>query len=279
MADDKEVKVKLTLEDEYSDKVEQATDKTEKLDGATKQLEGSTLEENVAFLTTIETLDRFSGSISKLRGGLQDTGLVSDDTAKQLQKVQGAVDMVVGSAEILVMLQKVLNAEMLKNITITRTQALAMGTLAASAGAVGFAYAAINAGSKEEKALFSALTGITAGLAAAQFTLAMAKFSEAVAGWGPLAPVIAGIIMASIAGGATYLASLKASAQTEEGEMRTVEQTGMVLVHQGEVIGRVSEPAQAPAGGTIQVVINGHLKPIDSQELADHIAKAIKWGV
>lgn len=278
MADDKEVKVKLTLEDEYSDKVEQAAEKTEKLDQATQDLKGSTLEENVAFLTTIETLDKFGGSVSKIRGGLEDTGLVSEDTAKQLMKVQGAVDLLVGSAEIFMMVQRVMNAEMLKNITITRTQALAMGTLAASAGAVGFAYAAINAGSREQAALYSTLTGITAGLAAAEFTLAVAKFSEAVAGWGPAAPIIAGIIMAAIAGGATYLASLKASAQTEEGEVRTVEQTGLVLVHAGEQIGRVSEPQQA-ATGSIQVVVNGHIKPVDERTLADHIAKAIKWGV
>ncbi len=275
---DKEVKVKLELEDDYSDKVEQATRKTEDLDSSMQDLHGTTLEDNVAFLTTVESLDKFSGSISKVRGGLQDTGLVSEDMAQQLLKVQGAVDLVVGSAEILMIVQRALNSQMLANIAITRTQALTMGTLAATAGAVGMAYMAINAQTKEERALFSVLEGATLGLAAAQFTLALAKFSQAVAGAGPLAPIMAGIITAAIGAGATYLASVKASAQTEPGQVRVVERTGVVLVHEGEQIGRVSEPMEGELG-SIQVVVNGHLKPVDEHVLAEEIARAIKWGV
>ena len=267
---DKEVSVKLTLDDELSDGMDKATQSTERLNKSVESLKDSSIETNVAFMANLETLDRFGGSIAKIRGGLQDTGIVSAETAEQLMKVQGAVDLIVGSSEILIVVQRTLQKT-------TQTQALAMGTLAAAAGGVAAAYMAINARSEQERELFAALTGVSLGLAAAQFTLALAKYSAAVADAGPLAPVVAGIITASLAAGAVYFASLKASAETEPGEIRVVEKTGVALVHEGETIGRVSEPIRpATMPAEINVNVNGFIAPITGDELSEAIANALR---
>jgi len=268
---DKEVKVKLTLQDDYTDKANQASGATEDLKESTESLTNAQMAENVAFIANIEALDRFGGAISKFRGGLSATGLVSQDTAEKLAKVQGAIDMVAGAGQMyLVIARQMANA--------TQAQIAAYTGLAVAAGGVALAYMAINAKSKEQRALLSVLTGATLGLAAAKWTQAAAEFSAQVASWGPAAPIIAGILTAAIGGGLTYLASLKASAQTEPGEVRTVEKTGVVLVHEGEQIGRVSEPERTRAHQNINISINGYLAPVDMDTLANKISQAIRWG-
>ena len=87
------------------------------------------------------------------------------------------------------------------------------------------------------------------------------------------------IVIGAVAAGAAYFASLNASAETEPGEIRTVEKTGVVLVHKGETIGRVSEPQKVSAPASVEVNINGYIKPVDERTLAVQIARAIKWGV
>jgi hypothetical protein len=267
---DEEVKVKLTLEDDFSDEAERAADATQHLDKGMDQLKQSTTEANVAFLTTLETIDKFGSSVSQLRGGLQDTGLVSDETAQSLLKVQGAVDILVGATQMYLTVGQMFKV---LNLDITRT----LKGVGFAAGAVATAYMAINAHSDEERAIFSTLTGITTALAAANFLLADAKLAATLAGYGPAAPFVAAAIVGAVAAGATYFASLKASAQTDVGEVRTVEKEGIIYAHQGETIGRVSEPQQA-GFGTVQVQVNGYIQPVEPERLAQVIADAIRFG-
>jgi hypothetical protein len=182
-------------------------------------------------LATVEAIDAWGGGVSKIRGGLEDLGIVSEETANKLRKVEGAADIMVGSAQI-----SIVALEAWKRAT--DAQKFAMIELGLVTAAVWAAYGAFTAQSNAQRIAFSLLTGITAGLAAAKFTLALAEASAAIAAAGPAAPIVAGLIGGGLAAGAVYWAATKAKAegQTAIGEEREFEvrQSGIVEVHQGE---------------------------------------------
>lgn len=266
---DKKVEVEFELKDEYTAKAEKIEESNKKIEKSFERVGESTLEANVKFMTTIESIDRFGTSIQQLRGGLEDTGLVSEEQAKQLQKITGVADILVSTTNILIISQKALKSITMENIKT-------LGTLGAVAGSLAFAYMAVTSKSKEEKEIFSALTGITTALATAQFALSLAKM----AGWGPLAPIIITAVVGSMAAAMTYFMSMAhASAQTNEDEYRIIEKTGIILAHEGEVIGRVSAPKKAPQENkNINIYINAVLN--DSPDnIARKIADYMRWSI
>lgn len=234
---DKDLNVKMKFEDDFTEGAERAEGQAKKLDKSVDDLSESTVEANIQFLATVEAVDKLGGGVAKIRGGLEDLGIVNEETAESLRKVEGAADLMVGSAEIAIVTMHVWKgaSDALKMSLIGTTFA-AMG--------VGAAFLAINAQTEETRALFSALTGVSMGLAAAQFTLAAANSIAWVAANPLLAPVLIGAIAATVAGLATYIAAGRAaaSAQTAPGEVKVleVEGTGNVLVHAGEqmIVGR-----------------------------------------
>ena len=241
--DDKELKVSMEFDDNYTDKVEEAADSTEKLDKSLQDTEESALEANIAFLATMEAIDQVGGSVAKIRAGLEDLGIVTEEQAAALRKIEGAADLFTGTAQ----LATIATHGWKKATDLQKTSLLGV---AAAAAAAGSAVMAMNAETAEQRALYSTLTGITAGLAIAQFTLALAQYSSAVAAAGPAAPIMAALIGGSLIAATTYWASTKAAAgaQTGPGEIREAEvmMTGQVEVHQGERM-RLTRDGRTPA--------------------------------
>lgn len=283
--EEREVKATLKFEDEYTEGVKQASKETDRMDKSLEDVQESSLEANIAFMATLDAVDKLGGGVAKIRGGLEDLGIVNEQTAETLRKVEGAADLVVGTAEIAIV-------TMAGWTRATEGQRNALLGLGAAAAAAGLAFAAVNAETEEAKAVYSALTGVAAGLAAAEFTLAAAKMAGWVAGAGPLSPamaaVIAGALVAASAAAATYWASTKetASAQMGEGQEKVfmveeggdvrprrfaIDQTGEIQLHAGEeaTITRRGAPAEVspieqPRAPLIGVVnFNGWFSPLD----------------
>jgi hypothetical protein len=128
--------------------------------------------------------------------------------------------------------------------------------------ALSMAVMALTTQSKELKVLYSVITGIMVFLAVLSYETARAKLAEAKStgvatgamiaqksiltggtSLGPDALAIAGAIGIT-ATLITAMASL-AAAQTSAGQYRRIENTGIILAHKGETIGRVSEPIES----------------------------------
>lgn len=248
MANEEEVRVDMKFRDEYTDGVKQARDMTEGLDRSLEDAGESSAEANLRFLATVEAVDRLGGGVSKIRGGLEDLGIVSGETAEQLRKVEGAADLMVGTAEIAIVSMEAWTRA-------TNNQKIALIGVASAAAAVGTAMVAMNAESEDQRKIFSALTGVTAGLAAAEFTLAAAKAAGWTASAGPASPamaaVIAGSLVATAAAIATYVvASRKAAEEAEAGL-----QTGPGVIKEAEVLasGQIADGIRVDAGEAISI--------------------------
>lgn len=241
---EKKLTVEMDFEDKYTDEVRDAADETDKLDRSLQSTEKSSMEANIAFLATVDALDKFGSGVSKIKGGLEDLNVVNEEQAEQLQKVVGAVDIFVGSAEIAVI-------GMAAWTRATEAQKTAMIGLGLASASAGLAIAAVNAQTKEGKAILSAMTGVTTGLAIAQFTLALATASQRVAAAGPAAPVVAGLIGGGLVAVGTYWAAIKsqAGAQTAPGEERVFEADtgGVIEIHGGETARITREGRTSPA--------------------------------
>lgn len=277
---DRDVSVRMTFEDEYTDGVKKADDATKDLDSSTEKMTEANLEANVQFMATLQGMERFNGGIRKTIQGLNDVGIISEKTRQDLKGVTGGLDVMTGTLQ-------VAYVAMTAWTRATEAQKMAMVGLGAAAGAVGLAMVAMNATTEKQRVLFSLLTGVTAGLAVAQFTLALAEMSAKVAAAGPLAPIMAALIGGSIVAGATYIAATReqASAQTGLGEAKVVEArtTGNFTIHEGEeaVVRRISA-AEAPAPGGPSVVVNntfvGWFSPLDprgQQRISEETARGI----
>lgn len=236
----------MKFNDEYTDGVKEAKQSTDRLDKSLEDVGETSAEANLRFLATMEAIDKVGGAVSKIRGGLEDLGIVSEETAKQLRKIEGAADLVVGSAQIAIVGMEAWTRA-------TDNQRTAMIGLAFAAAAVGSAMAAMNAQSEEERAVFSTLTGITAGLAAAEFTLAAAKAAQWTASSGPLAPVTAAAIAAGLVGAAAAIATYIAASRNDSESVRM--QTGPGVIKEAEVLstGQIADGLIVDAGEDVTV--------------------------
>lgn len=208
------------------------------------------------------------GSVAKIRAGLEDLQIVTEEQAEALRKIEGAADLFTGTAQLA-------TGAMHLWKKATDAQKTAMIGLGLATASVGLAMMAMNAQTNEEAALFSTLTGITSGLAIAQFTLALAKYSAAVAGAGPAAPIMAAVIGGALVAASVYWVSTKdmASAQTGEGQVLNAEvlQTGLVEIHQGEQMsitrgGGVMANLRRTGGGgfrDLNITLVGAFDPMD----------------
>lgn len=106
--------------------------------------------------------------------------------------------------------------------------------------------------------------------------------SMSVESFGLALPLLLGVIGASIAGVTAYMATLP-KAQTAEGYMRRIRETGMFFGHRGEVVSRVGsmEPGGGGAGGTsVHVNINSGAIVTESvmDTMVDSITHAVRRG-
>lgn len=236
MADEREFKVTIVTDDQSTKNTQEAARATRNLDKAQRDLKKSTDDTNLAFLAEIEAIDKIHSGMQKIVGAVGELNLVNDKQLKQLRQLAAVLDLVVGSYEILLAVRKLDLIDKLTHIDLTNTQTIALGGMAAAMAGVGFAILAVNAQTDEQRALFSVLTGVTWGLAAAEFALAIAKVTEATLGFGTIAAI--GLITAALVSITTAVASAEASAQTGPGEVKIVTRTGNVTMHEGERVSR-----------------------------------------
>lgn len=233
MAEDDRVDVGFGFSDDYTAGVKEAKKETEEMNETLRETKDSSDDANLSFLATKEAVDAVGGSFAKIRAGAEDLNIVTEEQAEILRKVEGVADLFTGTAELALGTMKLWTQA-------TVAQRNAMIGLGAAVGAAGLAFAAVNAESASARAHYSVLTGVTTGLALAEFTLAAAKMSSWVAGAGPLAPAMAALIGGALAASATYIASTRASVGLQTGRDQTVEAevnaTGDVRLHQGERI-------------------------------------------
>ena len=194
----------------------------------------------------MEAIDKVGGAVAKIRGGLEDLGIVSEETAEKLRKIEGAADLIVGSSQIAVVSMEAWTRA-------TKNQRTAMIGLAAAAAAVSFAVAAANTENEDAKKVYSALTGVTAGLAAAEFTLAAAKAAQWTAASGPLAPVTAAAIAAGLVGVSAAIATYIASSEKAQSTLGL--QTGAGVIKEAEVLssGQIASGISVDAGEVVSV--------------------------
>jgi len=251
---DEELTIRANFDDRYTDKMVTAADETEEFRDQLDATRDSAMAANVSFIAQMQALDGVASGYGKAFSGARELGLINDELAVKLRKVKGVLDLTTGSAK---MLQ---SAHQMLATTNTAMLIPSLLGVAFAAGAVAFAYMATNAESDRQRALFSVLTGVSVALAAAQFTLAAAEASVWVAKAGPAAPAMVAIIAGSLAAMATYMASTKKDmrtmskelmpeGQTSPGEVRMIEETGLVKVHRGEEIIR---PAEISAPGPMR---------------------------
>lgn len=256
---DETIIAEASFEDKYSAGVSKAAGETRKFKKELDNTKDSSEKANIAFLAQINALQGVQRGYSNVVSGVTTLGLLRPDEIAQLNKLKGVIDLVTGSLGLYKSVAKLVAA------TNINTLIPSLWGIAAATAGIGFAMLAATTASEDMRKLFSALTGISIGLAAAQFTLAAANSFAAISAAGPLAPVVAGVIAASVAGIATYLATAKTQAavspgelpqaQTEPGQSRTVLQTGQAVVHEGEEINRPARVSSPRYGGLGMTVI------------------------
>ena len=232
-----------------------------------EDVERSSAEANLAFIAQMQLLEGLSSGYNQAFQGARDMGLINDDLAEKLIKVKGAMDLTIGTMKIYKTLSEAL--------TLVNFASLIPSLIgvAFAASAVALAYLSVNAETERQRRLFSVLTGVSVGLAAAQFTLAAANASAWITAAGPSAPLMAGIIFGSLAAMGTYLASsrqelfvspgdLTPEGQTSPGTTREIEETGRIVAHRGEFLtrpGSVSPMISTPGRqtGDVTLVLQG----------------------
>jgi len=241
---DEELIVEARFDDDYTQKAKAATAATHDMADGLNNTQAAAQAANVSFLATMKSLDGLKSGFDANIRGMSELGIIGEDTVMKMRQVSAALDIVTGSTKMAIAAKKMLATV---NFTEVLPSLVAVGLAAASLAA---AYLAVNSASKEQRIVFSALTGVTMGLAVAKFLLATAEISYKTA-------LTAGVAAATIAAGITYaVASMNSAkqsamdlpaAQTSEGEGRFVRRTGQAVVHEGEVISRadVSSPMAA----------------------------------
>ena len=243
------------VEYEFLTNLDEVTDDGERAERSMKDLEGATTAAGVSALAASEkwqamgdAFGRTASSTAQVRGGLEDLGIATEGVSRGLQKMTGVADL--AEAPLLHITDSMRVME-----TAGFRAAMAMGAAATATMGVGAALAAITAETEKEKQIFSALTGITWGLTAAQTALAISKSGVATLGFGSAltGAAILTAIGGAIAGLATYAV---ASYQTEYGQEREVPTTQLAVVHRGERMIR-----EVGGGGGSGITVNIYGQP------------------
>jgi hypothetical protein len=271
MADEK-LEVVAEFKDDYSKGAEKAADDTERLDNSLQGLEGSTVEANIAFQTQIQTLEAVSSGYNQVFGGVQDLGIVNEKQIEQMRKIKGGLDLTIGSMKLYTVWTELSNK-------LTEQQIALMGTAALAIGSVAIAMLAVNAATEEQRAYFSVLTGVTAGLAVSKFMLATAEMSYKSA-------LTLGVGAGAIVAGITYMvSSMNAAkqeavqvpgAQTDPGEVRRVTRGGFVELHTGDEVSRPAEITEPmPMRGFSGTIILQGVYDLDKRDGLSKVADAL----
>lgn len=177
--------------------LESARDKTEQFSDKAVQADVNLLAMSERFDIAGDAVGSFNSGLSALRGGLEDTIGLTEHQSKQMQGFIGVMDLVEAPMLVAIPMWKAYASGM-------KDAALAAGALATAALGVGAAMAATNAQSEGELQMFSALAGVTWGLAAAQATLAIVKYTKLNAWQGPALAVSVGILTAALGAAFVY---------------------------------------------------------------------------
>lgn len=196
-------------------------------------------------------------SIWQVTNAMSSMAGENKEARKEIMKLQGILMGATGPILLVHGVIQMLNMEMTRMTMIARTAVPVMF-------AIGFAYMALTTQSKKLKMAYSVMVGITAFLttlslayAAANWAVAKAEVTRAaatatatgVASGGMTILRDFGIIAAGVgvaSGAVTYIASMQASAQTELGQYRMMNQDANVRMHRGE---KVSRPMEMWEGG------------------------------
>lgn len=213
-------------------------------------------------------------SIWQMTNALSSMAGDNEEAREEIAKLQGVL---MGATGPVLFMHGVLQ---MMNMEMTRTTLIARMAVPALMG-VAMAYMAMTAPTKELKALYSVMTGITMALTAAQIILAKAhwatasaKAAEAAAEATRLGIATAGAsltwtsaaIVAGVGVGATlmtFIGSTMAQAQTQPGQIRRMKRDAPINAHQDEIVGRPEEVFGSKDGKGTTVIVN-----IDGQKVA-----------
>lgn len=108
--------------EEASDSIESMTDSIDVADDKVRQLTADLDSNQIRLLSQMAVLGSLGGAVNSINGGLQTLGLVSDETAQQLNKVTAGFNLIKGSAQALVAVKTIiatLNAQEAINAALT----------------------------------------------------------------------------------------------------------------------------------------------------------------
>ena len=239
MVDGPGYKVTLETEDQMSGPTKTATKSVKDMDKAQKDLKKSTVENDIAFLALTGAIDKVHSGMMKIIGAVGELNLVNDEQLQKLRQVAAAMDLIVGTTEVVIAIRHLDILSKLRHFQATNAQILSMGALAAAMGGVAFAMLAVSAETDEQKATYTALTAVTWGLAGAQLAVGIATTGAST--FGLAVPAYVALMTAAFAGIAalvTATASGLVSAQTGPGEVKIVTRSGAISAHEGEFIHR-----------------------------------------
>jgi hypothetical protein len=224
----------------------------EKLKMEEEEAAGVMMRKKRMILSSTMAIFGMTMSIWQLTNALSAMAGENKELKSDFQKMQA---MMMGATGPLLLFHGILQ---LTTAQVTKLGAAMLVLLPVSL-AIASGYLALTAKSKELRIAAGALSGALFGLTAAKIyhnvvtaqgiTLTYQEItakimSYAVTSLGTLLPVIAGAIAGGIA-----VAALVPEAQTGVGQWRYAERTGLIKVHEGEGIGRVTEPMEGGIGG------------------------------
>ena len=108
--------------EEASDSIESMSDSIDVADDKVRQLTADLDSNQIRLLSQMAVLGSLGGAVNSINGGLQTLGLVSDETAQQLNKVTAGFNLIKGSAQALVAVKTIiatLNAQEAINAALT----------------------------------------------------------------------------------------------------------------------------------------------------------------
>ena len=113
---DEKIQYTFAVTDQVTETCEKMAAATEALEAATDKAKKSVDSQNISFLTQIAAVNTLYAGQRMLTGSIKELGLVGDETAAAMDKVNAAVGLVVGSYNMLKGAAKIVNT--LKNAEV-----------------------------------------------------------------------------------------------------------------------------------------------------------------
>jgi len=198
-------------------------------------------------------------SVGQLANSLKPLVANNEEATKVLDQFQAMLQLTLGPMQAFMALQSI-------HINLSNQQKVAMLGVVAAMGAAFFWYAAITAKSREMKIVLGALAGAMTFLAVRQAWVAISAWQAAIAtaaqqgvstfgaSLAISAPIIAGgLATAALVGGA--IGALLPTAQTEPGQRRRIDRTGLAVVHAGEIMRPTGADEEGRGIGNVTVIL------------------------